>query len=103
MTSKRKNVKKRVKTQKKSRVRTGKKVHSKPKFNLMDHVLVPRHELVSDEEKARLAETYGPLDLFPKILASDPVASQIGAKPGDVIKVIRPGEEAPTYRLVVEG
>jgi len=72
-------------------------------FDLMSHVLVPQHEIVSQEEREELIRKFGPLRLFPKILVTDPVVRQLGAKPGDVIRIIRPGEKVPAYRVVVRG
>ncbi len=84
----------------------GKKAASKSKkktvrYNPLEHILVPKHEIVSEEEKKRLMEIYGDLELFPKIFASDPVVLRLGAKPGDVIKITRPGDTHPYYRLVI--
>lgn len=72
-------------------------------FDLMSHILVPRHEIVGPEEREELIKKFGPLRLFPKILATDPVVRQLGAKPGDVIRIIRPREKVPAYRVVVRG
>jgi len=72
-------------------------------FDLMSHVLVPRHEIVPSDEREELIRKYGPLKLFPKILTTDPVVRQLGAKPGDVIKITRPGAKVPAYRVVVRG
>jgi len=43
---------------------------------------------------------------FPKILKSDPVVNILGAKIGDLIKIIRKSEtakESVYYRVVIEG
>lgn len=78
----------------------------KPSFNVLEHVLVPRHELLSEEEKQEVLKRLGlkPEEL-PLLLATDPAAQAIGAKPGDIVRITR---ESPTagkaivYRLVVE-
>lgn len=69
------------------------------KINVEESLMVPKHEIVSEEEKVELAKRYGPLDLFPKILASDPMVERLGAKPGDLIRIYR--EEGIYYRYVV--
>ena len=75
-------------------------------FNILKHRLVPEHVILSEEEKKKLLEKYN-IDekQLPKILVRDPVVKAIGAKPGDVIKIIRKNElvgEVVYYRLVVK-
>ena len=78
-----------------------------PSFNIFGHALVPRHEIVSMEEREKLLNKYRvqPYQL-PRLKASDPGAKAIGAKPGDIVRILR---ESPTagkytsYRYVVEG
>jgi len=77
------------------------------KVNILDHVLVPRHRILSTEEKEALLKKYDikPSQL-PKMLNSDPVAIAIGAKPGDIVEVVRKSPvagETLAYRVVVEG
>ncbi|MBO3799553.1 MAG: DNA-directed RNA polymerase subunit H [Thermoproteota archaeon] len=77
------------------------------KVNILDHVLVPRHRVLSTEEKEALLKKYKikPSQL-PKMLNSDPVAIAIGAKPGDIVEVVRKSAvagETLAYRVVVEG
>ncbi len=71
------------------------------RYNPLEHVMVPKHEIVSEEEKVKLMEMYGDLNLFPKMFVTDPAAVRLGAKPGDLIKIIRPGDTHPYYRLVI--
>jgi DNA-directed RNA polymerase subunit H len=77
------------------------------KFNVLEHELVPKHEILSEEEKKELLKKYNITEKqLPKILASDPVVKAIGAKPGDVIRIIRNSHVAGRsvyYRIVVEG
>jgi len=79
----------------------GRKSRRPLKINIEESLIVPKHEIVSEEEKAALIQRYGPLDLFPKILESDPMVERIGAKPGDLIKIHR--DEGIYYRYVVRG
>lgn len=78
-----------------------------PSFNIFGHVLVPKHEIVSVEEREKLLNEYRvqPYQL-PRLKASDPGAKAIGAKPGDVVRVLRDSPTAgkyTSYRYVVEG
>jgi DNA-directed RNA polymerase subunit H len=78
-----------------------------PSFNLFDHEFVPKHEILTSDEREKILAKYRvkPYQL-PRINASDPAAKAIGARPGDMIRIIR---ESPTagkyfaYRYVVEG
>lgn len=66
-----------------------------------------KHEILPAEARQKALEKYNASpEQFPYILASDPVIKEIGAKPGDLIKILRPSEtagESAYYRLVVEG
>ncbi|MEM0094390.1 MAG: DNA-directed RNA polymerase subunit RpoH/Rpb5 C-terminal domain-containing protein [Candidatus Micrarchaeaceae archaeon] len=69
------------------------------------HVLLPRHELLSDDAaKQVLKELRTTIDKLPKILASDPQALALNAKPGQIIKIERKdnGVTYNFYRAVVE-
>ncbi|HDM23940.1 DNA-directed RNA polymerase subunit H [archaeon] len=66
--------------------------------DLTKHVLVPEHIVLSEEEaKKILSEYHTTLDQLPRILDTDPIVKQIGAKPGDVIKIIRRDDIAGRY------
>lgn len=75
------------------------------KFKLQDHVLVPKHELLSKEEAEELLKILGVRkEDLPKIRADDPIAKEIGAKPGDIVRIIRESKTAGrsvVYRLVI--
>ncbi|HIE22633.1 MAG TPA: DNA-directed RNA polymerase subunit H [Candidatus Korarchaeota archaeon] len=71
-------------------------------FDLMKHKLVPKHVIASEKEREEVIKKYGPLKYFPKISAKDPIVKEIGAKPGDLIRIERPDSIVPFYR-VVEG
>ncbi len=77
------------------------------KSKILEHVLVPKHEVLSPEEASKVLKKLGvsPSKL-PWIRASDPVARAIGAKPGDIVKIIRKSPtagEIVVYRYVVPG
>ena len=75
-------------------------------FNVLKHKLVPKHEILSEEEKKKLLEKYNISEKqLPKILKKDPVVKALGAKEGDVIKITRESPVAGKvvyYRLVVK-
>lgn len=75
-------------------------------FNILQHFLVPKHEILSEEEKQQVLERYGvqPYQL-PFISVNDPVVKELGAKPGDIIKITRSSETAGKaiyYRIVTK-
>ncbi|MBN2066628.1 MAG: DNA-directed RNA polymerase subunit H [Candidatus Thermoplasmatota archaeon] len=76
------------------------------KFDIMGHKLVPLHVVISEKEKEWLFKKYNiTADQLPKLLNTDPVAAYIGAKPGQIVKVVRKSHtaaETTAYRLVVE-
>jgi DNA-directed RNA polymerase subunit H len=68
--------------------------------------LVPMHEILNVKEKEQLLAQYKihPYQM-PQIKANDPAVKAIGAKPGDVLKIIRKSQTAGehiAYRYVVE-
>jgi DNA-directed RNA polymerase subunit H len=73
---------------------------------IIKHELVPKHEILSAEEKEEVLKTFGATEKqLPKILISDPVIEMIGAKAGNVIRITRKSPtagEAVYYRVVVE-
>jgi len=78
------------------------------KIDILKHELVPVHIVLSEEEKKEVMKKYKVENLkqFPRILTSDPVVKALGAKPGDLIKIIRKSGtagESIYYRVVVEG
>lgn len=62
----------------------------KKKIDVLLHELVPKHLLLTKEETRELLNKYKItlLDL-PQIYEKDPVSVAIGAKEGDVIKIVR--------------
>lgn len=78
-----------------------------PVFNLFNHELVPKHEILPKEEREQLLSQYRvkPYQL-PRIGTSDPCVKAIGAKAGDIVKITRDSSTAGkyvAYRYVVEG
>ena len=76
-------------------------------MDLTKHILVPKHILFSEKEKEEVIKKYGiyKLNQFPKILKTDPIIQILGAKEGDLIKIIRrdsSGKESIYYRVVIE-
>ena len=75
-------------------------------FDIMNHDLVPLHEIITEKEKKDLLAKYKiEPNQLPKILDSDPVCKSIEAKPGQILKIIRKSHtagESFSYRFVVE-
>lgn len=82
------------------------KVEEELPFKVSGHFLVPKHELLTPEQAAELLKKFNATpEQFPYISAVDSAAKEIGAKPGDFIKITRRSETAGEgfyYRYVVE-
>mmetsp|Transcript_59081 Transcript_59081/g.136297 ORF Transcript_59081/g.136297 Transcript_59081/m.136297 type:complete len:220 (-) Transcript_59081:87-746(-) len=66
--------------------------------NITDHILVPKHELLTVSEKAAVLTRYSIKEnQLPRIMASDPVARYLGLKKGDVVKITRKSATAGRY------
>tara|TARA_Y100000389_G_scaffold109340_1_gene106399 strand:+ start:4549 stop:5121 length:573 start_codon:yes stop_codon:yes gene_type:complete len=77
-------------------------------FNITKHKLVPKHTRITkkvfDKDYTDFLDTYhiNSLDKLPSILSTDPVASFIGLRPGELCKIERFSETSGkyiTYRL----
>ena len=73
-------------------------------YNIMNHVLVPSHKVLRDEEKEQIKEKYNILDesQFPEISRFEPVAKVIGLRPGQLCEIERKSKTAITnnyYRM----
>ena len=78
-----------------------------PVFNIFDHQLVPKHEILPQEERETLLAKYRvhPYQL-PRVRTSDPAVKAIGARAGDIVRITRDSDTAGkyvAYRYVVEG
>ena len=74
------------------------------KINIQDHMLVPKHEIMSEDE---ISEEFSDVDYdyknLPKIKSTDPVVKAIGANEGNVLRITRESQTAGvfiTYRIV---
>jgi DNA-directed RNA polymerase subunit H (RpoH/RPB5) len=75
-------------------------------FNLLNHVLVPPHRILSIPETIQIRSRYNIMSdaQFPDISRFDPVAQAIGIRPGQVCEIIRPSKtaiSAPYYRICI--
>lgn len=80
--------------------------HTKEKeINILKHELVPEHRILSKEEKEKFLERFNiTARQLPKILITDAVVQQIGAKEGDVLEIKRKSPTAGItlyYRYVI--
>lgn len=78
-----------------------------PTFKVSTHFLIPKHELLTREEAEQVkARCNATSSQFPYIQSTDSIAKEVGAKPGDFVRITRKSETAGTsiyYRYVVEG
>jgi DNA-directed RNA polymerase subunit H (RpoH/RPB5) len=75
-------------------------------FNILNHIFVPEHIIMSPEEVSEVMKYYNILELsqFPDISRFDPVARAICLRPGQVCRIIRPSKTAITtnyYRVCI--
>jgi len=75
-------------------------------FNILEHVLVPPHRVLSEAEVIQVKNKYNIIDnnQFAEISRFDPVAEAIGIRPGEVCEIIRPSKISltePYYRICI--
>lgn len=75
-------------------------------FNIHDHILVPPHRVINDEERTAIKTKHNITDdvQFPDISRFDPVAQAICLRPGQICEIIRPSKTAIQsvyYRLCI--
>ena len=58
-------------------------------FDISKHRKVPKHKLLTEDEKTKLMKSYNIANLksLPKIDSQDAMARWIGARPGDVVEI----------------
>lgn len=62
----------------------------KRKIDVLLHELVPKHYLLTKEESQILLEKYQiNISNLPQMFEKDPVSIAIGAKEGDIVKIVR--------------
>ncbi len=75
------------------------------KFNISEHILVPKHTKLNAKEKKELLARYNiTTNQLPQINMNDPAIRSLAAKPGDVIKIVRESATAGSavyYRGVI--
>ncbi len=75
-------------------------------FDITKHDLVPKHEILNDQQREELLKKYGiNLRQLPRVLVTDPVVKIVQAKVGDVIRIVRKSEtagETEYYRVVTK-
>ncbi|MDK2834642.1 MAG: DNA-directed polymerase subunit [Methanolobus sp.] len=78
---------------------------SERKYSLLNHELIPKHEIMSEEELKLVLKSYNiEKEQLPKIKVEDPVIKEIGAQVGEVVRITRNSQtagEAFYYRLVI--
>jgi DNA-directed RNA polymerase subunit H len=75
-------------------------------FNILNHVLVPEHNIMSDADVNSMMIKYNITDKvqLPDISRFDPVAKAIGLRPGQVCAIIRPSKtsiKSNYYRICI--
>lgn len=69
-------------------------------FNITKHILVPKHEVVRDEEVIKsILDSYSLKTKYqlPTILKTDPMSRYLGLKSGDIVKITRNSPSSGEY------
>lgn len=76
-------------------------------INMIEHIAVPKHEILTDDEANYIIESYNTRKRdMPKILNTDAAARYYNMQPGQICRILRPSETSglvPYYRLVTKG
>jgi len=76
------------------------------KLNVLEHAMVPDHNIMSEEEVSELLSRYNiTTEQLPKVFHDDPAVKSIGANVDDVIRIVRASHtagRAEAYRLVIK-
>ena len=76
------------------------------KLNVLKHVMVPDHTIMSEEEISELLTRYNiTTEQLPKVFHDDPAVKTIGANVDDVIRIVRASHtagRAEAFRLVIK-
>ena len=67
-------------------------------FNILNHVMVPPHKILTEDEKKAIVIKYNITDMsqFPEVSRFDPVAQALGMRPGEVSEITRRSPTAIT-------
>ena len=65
-------------------------------FNILKHILIPPHRILSEEEKKKIIIKYNITNMsqFPEISRFDPVAQALGMQPTQLCEIKRPSPTA---------
>lgn len=66
-------------------------------FNILEHNLVPKHQILQDDEKEEILKKYRITNMekeLPSISRFDPVSIAIGLRPGQICEITRPSKTA---------
>lgn len=76
-------------------------------INLIDSHIIPKHILLTENEKKEVLEKYGAKQRsMPKMLHTEAVARYYNMKVGDICRILRPSDKSGitvAYRLVIKG
>jgi len=79
---------------------------STKEFSVLNHVMVPEHHIMTQEEVDELLSTYQIThDQLPKIYHDDPAVKVIEGNVNDIVRIVRNRQtagRAESYRMVVK-
>ena len=69
-------------------------------FNILNHSLVPKHKVLTNEEKNQVKEKYNIVNNnIPGISRFDPVSQVLGIRPTEMVEIERPSKTAITTKF----